>query len=136
MVLAVEISHSIIAKGRKLKSKFLIGIFLVILLSIFPFHSTAKADYASTSSGTLNLSAEFGVSWAKDDIPYSLVTVNSVNATFIAGSTASFGAGGTDVWLIKVSQHLNVFPGLGSYYQDSVDWRKTYGGPQDDLAKS
>ncbi|MGZ4851383.1 MAG: hypothetical protein ACXV2C_08400 [Candidatus Bathyarchaeia archaeon] len=84
----------------------------------------------------MNLSAEFGASWAKDDIPYSLVAINAENTTFIAGSTASFGAGGTDVWLIKVSQHLNVFPGLGSFYQYSVDWRKTYGGAQDDLAKS
>ena len=60
MVLAVEISHLITANGRKLKSKFLIGIFLVLILSVFPFHFVAKADYAPVSSGTLNLSAEFG----------------------------------------------------------------------------
>ena len=90
-MLAVEISRV------KQKNKCLIGIFLVILLSVFPFHLMAKADYAQSSSGTLNLSAEFGASWVKDDIPYSSVTMNAVNTTFIAGSTASFGAGGTDV---------------------------------------
>ena len=107
-------------------------------MSVSLFLLTTKADYAPVSSGTLNLSAplDFNITWTKDDIPYSLVTVTSTNATYIAGSTASSGAGGTDVWLIKVSQRLNVFPGLGSYYQDSIVWRKTFGGPQDDLAKS
>jgi predicted secreted protein len=132
----MEIIRFITANDKRLKSKFLIITFLVTILSISLFCFTAKADYASVSSGTTNLSSEFGKSWAKDDIPYSFVTINSANATYVAGSTASFGAGGTDVWLIKVSQRLNVFPGLGSYYQDSVDWRKTYGGSQDDIAKS
>ena len=107
-------------------------------LICFNFLFIAKADYAPVSSGTLNLSAplDFGSNLAKDDIPYSLVAIPNTNDTYIVGSTASYGAGGTDVWLIKVSQQLNVFPGLGSYYQDSIVWRKTFGGPQDDLAKS
>ena len=137
-MLAVKIGSLISANGSKWLRKPCIFAFLVILLSASFFALIAKADYAPVSSGTLNLSAplDSGVSWTKDDVPYSLVTITSTNATYVAGSTASSGAGGTDVWLIKVSQRLNVFPGLGSYYQDSVAWRKTFGGPQDDLAKS
>ena len=136
MVLAVK--TLITAKGSRWLKKFSINASLFIILSVSLFLFTAKADYAPVSSGTLNLSAplDSNISWAKDDVPYSLVTVTSTNATYITGSTASSGAGGTDVWLIKVSQRLNVFSGLGSYYQDSIVWRKTFGGPQDDLAKS
>lgn len=132
-VLAVEISRSIAAKGRKQKNKFIIGIFLVLMLFVLPFHFTAKAVDMPLVGGTVNLSDEFAT---RDDIPYSLVVVNAVNATFVAGSTASFGNGGTDVWLIKVSQVLNVFPGFQSWLMDWVDWRKTYGGSQDDVARS
>src|SRR5664280_187399 len=136
MVLAVK--TLITAKGSKWLRKFSISASLVIILSVSLFLLTTKADYAPVSSGTLNLSAplDSNITWTKDDIPYSLVMVTSTNTTYIAGSTTSSGAGGTDVWLIKVSQRLNVFPGLGSYYQDSIVWRKIFGGPQDDLAKS
>ena len=40
----------------------------------------------------------------------------------IAGNTASWGAGGQDVWLVKIDQ-------LGN-----VQWNKTYGGAGDDIA--
>jgi hypothetical protein len=136
MVLAVK--NLMTANGSKWLRKFFISASLAIILSVSLFLFTAKADYAPVSSGTLNISAplDSNISWAKDDVPNSLVMVTSTNATYIAGSTASSGAGGTDVWLIKVSQRLNVFSGLGSYYQDLIVWRKTFGGPQDDLAKS
>jgi len=116
----------------------LILAFLFILLSVSLISFTAKADYAPVSSGTINLSAplDTDISYAKDEVPYSLTTIAGTNFTYIAGSTSSYGAGGSDVWLTKASQRLNVFPGLGSYYQDSVTWRTTYGGPQDDIAKS
>lgn len=135
----LAVKNSIIpANCSKRYRKLAILAFIVILLSVSLFTFAAKADYAPVSSGTLNLSAplDTGISWPKDDIPYSLVAVTSTNATYIAGSTASSGAGGTDVWLTKVTQRLNVFPGLGSYYQDSITWKKTFGGSQDDLAKS
>jgi hypothetical protein len=137
-VLAVKIGSLISANGSKRLIKPSVFVFLAVLLSVSLFILTAKADYAPVSSGTLNLSAplDSGVSYVKDDILSSLVAIKSTNSTYIVGSTASYGASGTDVWLIKVSQRLNVFPGLGSYYQDSVAWRTTFGGAQDDLAKS
>lgn len=137
MVLAVKTSKLITANGSIHLRKLVIFTFLAILLAVSLFTFTAKADYASVSSGTSNLSAQLdtAANWAKDDLPYSLVTVTATNATYVAGSTASSGAGGKDVWLTKINQRLNTFPGLGSYYQDAVTWRKTYGGPQDDQAK-
>jgi hypothetical protein len=137
VVLAVK-NRIIPANGSKQHRKPAIMVFLVILLSVSLISFTAKADYAPGSSGTLNLSAplDTGISWAKDEVPYSLVDLTSSNVTYFAGSTSSYGAGGTDVLLGKISQRLNVFPGLGSYYQDSITWRKTFGGPQDDLVRS
>ncbi len=133
----MKTSSIIAANGSKWLRKPSILVLLLILLSVSLFTLTAKADYAPVSSGTLNLSApiDSGINWAKDEVPLSLVWVPSINATYVAGSTTSIGAGGADVWLVILSQKLNVFPGLGSYYQDSIDWRKTYGGSQDDLAK-
>ncbi len=130
------VTRPISAAATRLKGKVLVSVLLFSMFFVFLYCPPTKADFAPVSSNTLNLSAEFGASWAKDDIPYSLVTVSSTNVTYLAGSTASFGTGGSDVWLIKVSSQLNVFPGIGSYYMDSVTWRKTYGGPQDELARS
>jgi hypothetical protein len=42
----------------------------------------------------------------------------------VAGRTASFGAGGTDVWVLKLD-------GNGA-----IQWQKTYGGQADDSAIS
>lgn len=121
----------------RLKRQVFVSILLASLVFVFLFCLPTKADYAPQSATTLNLSAPFsGASWAKDDVPSSLVAIKGANVTFLAGYTSSFGAGGYDVWLIKTSQQINVFPGLGSYFMDSIQWRKTYGGTQDDMAKS
>ncbi|MCW3084300.1 MAG: putative lipoprotein [Bacteroidetes bacterium] len=42
----------------------------------------------------------------------------------IAGNTASFGAGGTDIYLLKINTHGDTL------------WTKTYGGENDDVATS
>jgi len=97
---------------------------------------SVEADYVPQSSGTLNLSSEFGVSWAGDDVAYAMTSIDSANSTMLAGYTTSFGAGGSDVWLVKVTNTLNFLDGEPWYYMDRVDWRKTYGGAQDDGGKS
>jgi hypothetical protein len=96
----------------------------------------ANADYVPQSSSTLNLSSEFGVSWAGDDVAYAMTPIDSENSTLLAGYTTSFGAGGSDVWLVKVTSRLNYLNGEPWIYRDMVDWRRTYGGAQDDGARS
>jgi hypothetical protein len=96
----------------------------------------AKAAYVPQSSSTLNLSSEFGVSWAGDDVAYAMTPIDSENSTVLAGYTTSFGAGGSDVWLVKVASRLNFLDGQPWFYRDMVDWRKTYGGAQDEGARS
>jgi cell division septation protein DedD len=118
--------------------KFAIQILLWLLISlvfVFFFPMLVKADYVPQSSTTLNLSSEFGVSWAGDDVAYAMTPIDSENSTVLAGYTTSFGAGGSDVWLVKVTSRLNFLNGQPWFYRYMVDWRKTYGGAQDDGAK-
>lgn len=122
-------------RPRFLKTVVLNVLLLLLIFSYF-FSLPVRADYKPVSSGTLNLSAEFGVSWARDDVPFTMVPKDNQNVTLVAGYTKSFGAGGSDAWLIKLSTKLNYLNGQPWYYRDAVDWRKTYGGPQDDGIKS
>lgn len=120
--------------------KTAVALTLIVVLSVSIFYGlnihSVKADYVPQLSSTLNLSGGDGANWARDDVAYSMTQINGENSTILAGYTTSSGAGGSDIWLVKVTQRLNVFPGLGSYYMDAVEWRKTYGGAQDDGAKS
>ncbi len=118
-----------------LKRRALAGFVLVTLVLVLFWCLPVKAEYKVQSQGMLNLSAEFGVSWDGDDVIYAIAKLQGENSTVLAGYTNSFGEGSSDMWLLKAVQRLNVFPGRGSYYMDSVEWRKTFGGPQDDVAK-
>ncbi len=117
------------------KGKAFASVLLMALILTFCWSLPAQAEYKSQSQGMLNLSGEFGVSWDKDDVVHAIAESKSDNSTVLAGYTASLGAGDLDLWLIKTASHLNVFPGMGSYYMDSVEWRKTFGGTQDDVAE-
>jgi hypothetical protein len=113
--------------------------FLVLVFITAPYLTmslSVEADYVPQSSSTLNLSSEFGVSWAGDDVAYAITPIDGENSTMLAGYTTSFGAGGSDVWLVKVTNTLNFLDGEPWYYRDRIDWRKTYGGAQDDGGKS
>ena len=54
----------------------------------------------------------------------STVQVESDNEYIITGSTISFGAGGTDLWILKIASN------------GSIVWQKTYGGTGEDAGAS
>ena len=119
--------------------RWFIALLLVFVLIIAPFLTkslSVEADYVPQSSGTLNLSSEFGVSWAGDDVAYAMTSIEGEDSMMLVGYTTSFGAGGSDVWLVKVTNTLNFLDGEPWCYRDMVDWRKTYGGAHDDGGKS
>jgi uncharacterized delta-60 repeat protein len=67
--------------------------------------------------------------WAKSYGGSSADAARSIQQTtdggyIVAGYTTSFGAGGSDVWLVKMAS------------DGSVDWQKTYGGSSEDGASS
>jgi uncharacterized delta-60 repeat protein len=77
----------------------------------------------------LRLDVNGTVQWQKtysatnSDIIYS-VQQTSDNGYIVAGSTRSFGAGGSDSWLLKLDS------------SGTMQWQKTYGGTSDDRAHS
>jgi uncharacterized delta-60 repeat protein len=78
----------------------------------------------------LKLDSTGGVTWQKmyggsgADFAYSIQQTSSDGGYIVAGYTNSFGAGGWDVWVLKLDS-------LGS-----VTWQKTYGGSSYDYARS
>jgi hypothetical protein len=67
--------------------------------------------------------------WAKtygswtEDVSWS-IQQTSDGGYIVAGDTRSFGAGGWDIWVLKLDQNGN------------IQWQKTYGGRSDDSASS
>jgi uncharacterized delta-60 repeat protein len=90
----------------------------------------------TTSFGTMNfdlwvlkLNAGGSVAWQKtyggtsDGYPNS-IQQTSDGGYIVAGRTASFGAGGLDIWVLKLNA------------DGSIAWQKTYGGSDNDAAYS
>jgi hypothetical protein len=59
---------------------------------------------------------------AKDDVAYSITSVDGGDY-LLAGSTASYGAGGSDVWVLKIND------------EGSILWNITLGGPKNDIGR-
>ena len=77
----------------------------------------------------LKLDQSGNVSWQKTYGEHSNDYANSIQQTkdggyIVAGSTGSFGAGGWDMWILKLDQ------------TGAVSWQKTYGGSGYDYATS
>jgi hypothetical protein len=73
------------------------------------------------SQGNMEWNKTYGE--ANHDFAYSLV-YSSDGGYALAGSTKSFGAGGSDAWLVKTDEYGN------------VEWTQTYGGTSHDSALS
>jgi uncharacterized delta-60 repeat protein len=77
----------------------------------------------------LKLAPDGAIQWQKtygggDDDLADLIFQTSDGGYAVAGYTASSGAGGTDVWVLKLRA------------DGTIEWQKTYGGPDEDEAVS
>jgi uncharacterized delta-60 repeat protein len=77
----------------------------------------------------LKLNTEGGVSWQKTYGGLDLDYATSIHQTsdggyIVAGITSSFGAGGSDFWVLKLNT------------DGTVSWQKTYGGAKNEWAHS
>jgi hypothetical protein len=77
----------------------------------------------------LKLNSTGAVTWQKaygghSDDGASCVEQTSDGGYIVAGYTTSFGAGGADVWVLKLDS------------TGGVTWQKTYGGSRDDIANA
>jgi uncharacterized delta-60 repeat protein len=74
-----------------------------------------------SSTGTIEWQRTYGGSnW---DVARS-IQQTSDGGYIVAGCTESFGAGGSDIWILKLSS------------SGTINWQKTYGGSEDDEAYS
>jgi hypothetical protein len=95
----------------------------------YPTTSTGGQGYPSTSTGQQISQAYQGSTFAKaiggsnDDIAYSIIQ-SSDGGYVVVGGTSSFGAGGVDIYVVKLDSGGN------------VQWTKTIGGSYYDIAYS
>jgi len=82
-----------------------------------PSHSES---FEESNSSIVLWSKTYG--GADEDCAYSIVLQTSDGGFVLAGSTYSFGAGGSDFWLVKTD------------WLGNMRWNKTYGGLGDDEA--
>jgi len=97
-------------KMKKVKSIIALLLILCLVLSVF-------------SSGIAFASSELWKTYGGEfDDEAAAIVVSSDGGYAIAGTTSSFGVGGSDFWLIKVDENGN------------MEWNKTYGGTESDVA--
>ena len=105
-----------------------------------PIHQTADGGYimagetksfgaGNYDTWVLKLNPDGTVNWQKtyggsDDDNPSSIQLTSDGGYIVVGDTRSFGAGGSDLWMLK----------LGS--SGNVQWQKTYGGTLEDIGNS
>ena len=109
------------AKNHFLKNLFTILFFCFLAVSL---GSCSGGGGGGSSSPTPSITT-----WAKtfgdlyDDMAHS-AQQTSDGGYIVAGETSSLGAGSADFWMLKLTAY------------GEIDWQQTYGGINDDLAKS
>jgi hypothetical protein len=93
------------------------------LLSAMPARS-----YGTSGSGTSFYGGEAGDDWG-----YSVILTRDVGLA-MAGSTESYGAGGSDMWLIRTILRTGTFGTGATIAYQGYAWNKTYGGAGDEAA--
>ena len=87
------------------------GIVMIFFLILNPVYSYGQTSWAFTAGGSSNEAAHS-------------IQQTSDGGYIVAGFTQSFGAGGSDFWVLKLDASKN------------INWQKTYGGLYDDVANS
>jgi len=106
----------------------LVGMFLILLEVGFScFCVPVRAAYGPLSA----CSAGFGGS--QDDVAYSIIKTSD-GGYALAGYTASYGAGGLDMWLLKFTSY-NDTVGNVTVSCPLMQWNETFGGSGEDVAK-
>ena len=91
--------------------------------------STSSSGAGGSDAWILKLNADGAVAWQKtyggsNDDRADSIQQTADGGFIVAGSTSSFGAGGSDAWVLKLNA------------DGAVAWQKTYGGSNDDRADS
>jgi hypothetical protein len=97
------------------------GCFLTLLVLLGSEHNSANNESISSSTSVITFEKIFGGS--DIDEGYS-VAPTSDGGYIVVGNTSSFGAGGSDVYLLKIDAIGN------------KKWEKTFGGSGEDLGRS
>lgn len=115
--------------NRRKLPKILVGVFMITVLTTLSCFSVQVEGYAQDSAGTKYLGGP------KDDVLYSIAQTDEGEYA-LAGYTYSYGAGGSDMWLVKTSLYTTYLEGIPNPWSYDIEqWNTTYGGPQDDGAK-
>jgi len=90
---------------------------------------TTSFNVKQTDAWILKLNSDGEKQWQETyggdsyDVAHSILPI-SAGGYIVAGNTNSFGAGGSDIWLLKLNA------------KGKLLWQKTYGGSDEDLANS
>ena len=103
---------------------------IVLLLGLcFLFSALPVRSYGTNGSGTSFYGGDVGDDWG-----YSIVLTRDVGLA-MAGSTESYGAGGSDMWLIRTVLRTGTHSTGATIAYQGYAWNKTYGGAADEAAK-
>jgi hypothetical protein len=91
---------------------------------------TTNPDTGKNDVLILKLDGDGNIQWQKtyggigDDVAYNIQQTSPDNGYIVVGITDSFGSGNYDAWVLKLYQNGN------------IQWQKTYGNNNADIAKS
>jgi hypothetical protein len=112
------------------RSSKVLAFSIVLLLGLcLLFSALPTRSYGTNGGGTSFYGGEAGADWG-----YSVVLTKDVGLA-MAGSTESYGAGGSDMWLIRTVLRTGTHSTGATIAYQGYAWNKTYGGAADEGAK-
>jgi hypothetical protein len=113
------------------RSSKVLAFSIVLLLGLcFLFSALPVRSYGANGGST----SFYGGEGALDDWGNSIVLTKDVGLA-MAGFTRSYGAGGSDMWLIRTVLRTGTHGTGATIAYQGYAWNKTYGGAADEVAK-